>query len=43
MCKHPPAWVRETYLDMNREENEEMDRMAGELILLKKYTDDMDE
>ena len=28
---------------MNRERNEEMDRMAGELILLKKYTDDVDE
>ena len=43
MRKHPPAWVCETYLDMNREKNEEMDRMAGELILPKKYTDDVDE
>ena len=25
MRKHPPAWVCETYLDMNREKNEEMD------------------
>ena len=40
--KHPPALVCETYLDMNTEKNEEMDRMAGELILLKKYTDDVD-
>ena len=43
MSKHPPEWVCETYLNMNREKNEEMDRMGGELILLKKYTDDMDE
>ena len=43
MHKHPPAWVCETYLNMNKEKNEEMDRMAGELILLKKYTDDVDE
>ena len=40
--KHPPTWVCETYLDMNREKNDEMNRMAGELILLKKYTDDVD-
>ena len=41
--KHPPAWVCETNLDINREKNEEMERMAGELIILKKYTDDVDE
>ena len=35
--KQTPAWVCETYLDMNRETNEEMDRMVGELIVLKKY------
>ena len=43
MRKHPPAWVCETYLEMNREKNEEMDRMVGERILLKKYTDNVDE
>ena len=43
MRKHPPAWVCETYLDMDREKNEEIDRMARELILLKKYMDDVDE
>ena len=43
MRKHLSTWVCETYLNMNREKNKEMDRMAGELILLKKYTNDVDE
>ena len=33
--KHLPAWVCGTYLNMKREKNEEMHRMAKELIPLK--------
>ena len=43
MRKHPLARVWETYLDINREKNEEIDRMVWELTLLKKYTDNVDE
>ena len=43
MRKHPPVRVCETYLYMNWEKNQQMYRLAGELMLLKKYTDDMDE